>query len=214
MTNLGNQKAAILECCTCGCNGCCVPTNEDGSLADIPWEISAPGCPEIDGATGTFTPVDATVDTGPCGHCATYLNVSSPVSITGQQASGVVDPFGECTYTPCTIGELCFALECLRSQDGAAGLSDCCSRLFLWVGTDRTLEGDDGSRPRGGVASLCLSWRRVSASTCTCEGGLSAEFPIELVLYCTEFWEAPNICAPEPKCCQIECDLSGAKLVI
>lgn len=211
--------AKAKECCCATCIGCCLPTAADPTPYDvvmiaIPWEVVAPGCPTIDGITGEFTPIDPTAPgVGPCGYCMTYCDYGDTfVSIPGI----AVIPLGGivgCLETPCGFGNLKFILEC--NNDSA---SDCCGRLRLWVGmsldTGATLNGASTETP----PSLCgsnsgLQWIKLAPTVCSCEGGMSAEFDIPLSISCDEVW-GPGDCEGQPKCCQINCDLTGFKLVI
>ncbi len=217
----GTQQKALLECCECGCQGCCVPTNEDGTLAEIPFEISAPNCPAIHGATGVFAPIDAIVPKGPCGACPTYCAIAS-IIIPGKAASGFGSPSNPavCLFTTCATTDLCIMLTCERGGSGAVGLDECCGRLRLWVGNATQLEGDTGENPpnQGGCDGFsdCTSWRKFAPNTCSCEGTLSAEFDISnLQFYCdpADVWTS-GPCIGERKCCQVGCDLTDATLVI
>ena len=213
----GNQRQALLECCECGCQGCCLPTDVDGNLEDIPWEISAPSCPEIDGLTGVFNPIDAVpTGTGPCGACGTYQNVSDPVVIPGEAASGLENPVDfSCLFTPCGTSSLCFVLACETGTSGASGIEECCGRLVLWIGSDNPLAGDDGSRPQTIGGQTCDNWIKVLPNSCACDP-LSAEFSLSGVAYvCDELdvWVG-GPCDGELKCCQVSCPLGDATLVI
>jgi len=205
--------------CRCGCCiGCCLPTAADPApyevlMTSIPWEVVAPACPDIDGRTGEFTPVDPTHPSlGPCGYCMTYCDLGSDfVDIPGM----FLLPLGStCLESPCGFGHLKFILEC--NNDSA---TDCCGRLRLWCGiqldTGGTLTGAEPDAP----PSLCgsndgLSWVKLSPTVCSCDGGLSAEFDLSVLsISCDEVF-GPGPCEGEPTCCQISCDLTGAKVVI
>jgi len=212
---------AILECCGCGCVGCCVPLRYDnpqypgGYIPAIPFEIMAPGCPEIDGATGSFPPVDPTAPIkGRCGACATFCSTVQAV-LAGTFR---VELGGMCMTSPCGF-KFCLALECTASQEPATDplLEPCCSRFRLWIGTDVTQVEDNGQRP----ASLldcqlaCVSWKAVAPTSCVClpdGGGFSGRFPLAINYYCPSFPSGP--CEGEPNCCLLNCDLSDAELVV
>lgn len=220
----GTEQKARLECCECGCQGCCVPRGEDGSLLEIPFEISAPNCPSLNGASGVFVPLTPTpgaFPVGPCGPCPIYCTIAS-ISIPGQQPTGFENPSlpGTCLFTPCSTGDLCLILACPQGASGPVGLNECCGRLELWIGSSIELEGETApTGPGQGSCSGfgdCTSWRKFTPSTCSCEGGLSAEFDISgLQFYCDpdNVW-GPGPCAGEPTCCQVSCDLTDATLVI
>jgi len=215
----GNHLKAILDCgCGCGCIGCCLPTVADPGpyafvMASIPWELVAPSCPSIDGINGEFTPIDATnPGIGPCGFCMTYCDFASPGTIS-LPGTFVLDMGFFCLTSPCGFGALKLILEC--NNDTA---SDCCGRLILWVGitlsTGSSIVGFSTESPPAACGSNDgYQWKKIPAAVCSCEGGLSAEFPLELSIECDEYWTS-GPCAGQPKCCQINCVLTGAKIVI
>lgn len=180
-------------------------------MDDIPWEVVAPSCPSIDGVTGVFNPIDPTAPgIGPCGYCMTYCVYDG---------SGIVIPgviradFGAtCEDSPCATGDLVLVLECNDEVD-----EGCCQKLRLWVGmtiSGGTLVGDNGTVPPNECGGTATSWVKLAPTTCTCEGGLSAEFALSgLQIDCTDTYST-GPCIGEPTCCRINCDLSDAKVVI
>jgi len=206
------------NCCCAGiCIGCCLPVSDDPAPYDvvmvpIPYEIVAPSCAAINGKTGEFTPVDPTAPgIGPCGYCMTYCDLANsfvdmPGLLKYEIGSG-------CLTSPCGFGYIKLILVC--DNDDA---SDCCGRLRLWVGlsiSGSSLVGETAETP----PTLCGSndgfhWLKLSPTTCSCEGGLSAEFDLSgLSIVCDEVWGA-GPCAGESRCCEIGCSLVGATVVI
>ncbi len=217
----GTQQKAMLECCECGCRGCCVPVDENGFPDDIPFEINAPNCPAIHGLTGIFTPIDTTVPTGACGPCPTYCAIAS-IMLPGKLASGIGSPSNpdECLYSTCATTDLCFILTCSRNESTPVGLNECCGRLRLWIGSATPFVDEESTDPpqQGGCDGFadCTSWVKKAPNSCSCEGTLSAEFDISnLQFYCdpADIWTT-GPCAGEPKCCQVGCDLTDATIVI
>jgi len=214
-----SAKRAYLECCGCrnGCIGCCLPISDnpapyDVVMVPIPWFVSAPYCSSIDGRSGEFIPVDPTAPgIGPCGYCMTYCDIGGDfVDIPG---IAKIDMGFMCMTTPCGFGHLKLILEC--NNDSA---DSCCARLRLWVGmsiSSSTLVGGTAETP----PALCgvndgYSWYKLSPVSCTCEGGMSAEFDLSVIsIECNEFW-GPGACVGQPRCCQIGCTLTDAIIVI
>jgi hypothetical protein len=188
------------------------PSPYDVVMDTIPWEIAAPNCPAIHGRTGEFLPVDPTAPgIGPCGYCMTYCDIGN--NFINMPGIAKIDMGFMCMTTPCGFGYIKLILECNNDSS-----SDCCGRLRLWVGmsiSGSTLVGETEEIP----PVLCGSndgfhWIKLAPTTCTCEGGLSAEFDLSvLAIECTEYW-GPGACEGLPKCCQINCDLTDAKIVI
>lgn len=212
------KKRAVTECCCRGCVGCCFTVQEDPyRVLDVPWEVSAPNCPEIDGVTGILTSVDPTSPVrGPCGPCNTWCNIGPDyIELTGISR---VPIDGVCTTTPCSLGQMCMVMECNEQEVTIPEMDPCCSRVRMWLGltlgANSILNGDDGSRPSASCGQTCTTWVKIAPSSCSCEGGtLSAIFNISgLTINCATFTDGP--CAGEPVCCQINCDLSGATIAI
>jgi hypothetical protein len=207
--------------CCCGdvgCLGCCLPITDnpapyDVVMANIPWEVVSASCPSVDGITGEFVPIDPTAPgIGPCGYCMTYC-VPEATFITIPAALRVpFPPPVNCLLSPCSHGDLKLVLEC---NDDAS--LDCCNRIRLWVGmtvSGGILVGDTGEIPPGECGGSATSWVKLAPSSCTCEGGLSAEFSLSgLQIECDEVWVGGE-CDGQPKCCSITCDLSDMKIVI
>ena len=179
-------------------------------MDNIPWEVVAPSCPSIDGVTGEFNPIDPTnPGIGTCGYCMTYCVYESTLIVI----PGVLRaPFTTCDDSPCSSGELKLVLECNDEVD-----EGCCEKLRLWVGLNisgGTLVGDNGTVPYDCGVGTATSWVKLAPTTCTCEGGLSAEFSLAgLEIDCDDVY-ASGPCIGEPTCCRINCDLSDAKIVI
>jgi len=206
--------------CNCeeiqGCYGCCLPidltqpTYPKGVLVTIPWEVVAPSCPAINGVSGVFTPVDPTnPGIGPCGYCGTYCVIENTLIVI---PGTIKVPFTPCFTSPCSLGEIKLVLEC----NDTSQLTGCCDRIRLWVGMSISggkLVGDTGEKPPTCFGTVS-SWVKLSPSTCTCSGGLSAEFRLSgLSITCDSVFVG-GPCDGQPNCCQISCGLSDAVIVI
>jgi len=211
----GRKKKAVKDCCCVG-TCCCLPldmTNPlypNGVKINIPFEVSAPGCPTIDGRTGTFRPIDPTsVVKGGCGACGSY----SPIAFATLAGSRRVSVGDACLFTPCNIN-VCFMLTCEISEEAGPGeLDECCSRIRLWIGSSELQQEDDGSRPSVDLTAVsCSSWKKVSSTHCVCDPDFSARFPLALNFVCGIIQTGP--CAGESDCCTVTCDLTGAEVLI
>jgi hypothetical protein len=216
----GTVISVACKQCSCeelqGCYGCCLPVDlaqplyPAGVLVTIPWEVVAPSCPTINGVSGVFTPVDPTnPGIGPCGYCGTYCVIENTLIVI----PGIFKvPFDPCFTSPCSLGEIKLVLEC----NDTSQLTGCCDRLRLWVGVSisgGTLVGDTGEKPPTCFGTV-NSWVKLSPSTCTCSGGLSAEFRLSgLSILCDGVFVG-GPCDGQPNCCQISCGLSDAVIVI
>jgi hypothetical protein len=210
----GRKKKAVEDCCCTG-SCCCLPVDYTnplyprGVLQNIPFEITAPGCVQLDGDTGTFVPIDPTsIYLGGCGPCAGFV----PVAVAALPGINYFDVGGMCMPTPCSIN-LCLMLTCEQDEQAVnGGLDECCSRLRLWVGSSVQQVEDDGSRPDGDLTAVsCTSWKKVSPSQCVCNP-LSARFPLSLNFNCGTI--SGGACDGQPNCCVLTCDLTGAEVVI
>ena len=211
----GRKKRAVEDCCCVG-ECCCLPVDysnplyPNGFLKDIPYEIVAPSCSQINGVDGEFTPIDPTsVTQRGCGVCGSF----NPIAVGVLPGIRYIDIAGTCFPTPCSIN-FCLMLTCEPGEDAASGaLDECCSRLRLWIGTNVLQAEDDGSRPDANLTAVsCTSWKKVSPSQCVCEP-LSARFPISLSFNCGEI-SGGGACDGQPDCCVLTCDLSNAEVVI
>lgn len=192
------------QCC-CGqaaCVGCCVPL-ADGTNApqNIPFEISAPGCPELDGWSSVFVPVapPTSQPLSACGACGEYAAQDLTPGIAAQ-AYNPPDPCVLLTppsYTA-TFGPYQFNLRCDEGPPpaGTSHLDSCCRRLLLAVNWPTT------SSPERVFAAL----------SCSCEGGLSAIFPLDQLIEQT--WDDPGIFCPIDGQFPFTCNMGGATLVI
>lgn len=223
-------------CCGGACvGGCCFPrTYTDplyphGVLRNFDWVIDAPACPELDGKSGVFYPLDptATVGEGACGPCACYANLTDGGDVLRVTGS-TYTPLGMCQQTPCSVG-LCFFLACDSNEpDPAEPLTDCCKRFRVIVGIDVTNNSITGGSTTGG-SDGCESLKNESACsanlfgeiepvTCECasdEGGATAVFDLSGInLECTGVIVG-GVCDGQPNCCSLfACDLTGATLTL
>lgn len=201
-----NQLEAILQCgCNCGqvgCVGCCVPV-ADGTNAplNIAFEISAPGCPELDGWGSEFVPVapPTSQDLSACGVCGIY----AAADLTPGIAAAAYNPPEPCILLSppaynAVFGPYRINLECGEgaAPEGTNHLDNCCRRLFL-----RVTWPDISSESR-----------IILAASCSCEGGLSAIFPLDELIEQT--WLDPGIFCPIDGQFPWACNLAGATLII
>lgn len=196
-----------VECDPCDCdttanacvNGCCWPhiINAQypcGYPLPVPWQISAPGCGSIDGATGSFAHTAVAVK-GVCGPCSDSAEVGA-----GQVHGVLKTQMGSyCTDTPCAINVV-MLLEC--DDSGAPSpLNSCCSGFRLWVGTSVRFAGWDGTKPPGGSSGYY--WIKVLPSSCSCSP-LAMIFNVTLTPDCaTKYLDGP--CKDQPTCCTPFC---------
>jgi len=187
-------------CCGGNCIGCCVPTDTGTNAPqDIPFEISAPACAELDGFASVFSPVapPPSQDLEPCGVCGAY----QADDLTSDVRGAVYNP-PFCTllsppvFDPCRFGAWRFSLHC----DTPLGLSDpealatCCRRLRLGI-----------ARADG------VTYSYLTASSCSCDP-LSAVFDISDLIDVT--WTDPGATCAIDGCFPWTCDMTGATLVI
>ena len=200
-----NQLEALMWCgCQCGgvCPGCCVPV-EDGTNAplDIPFEISAPGCTELDGFSSVFEP-SAPPPSQPlkvCGVCGIY----QARDLTPTVAGAAYQPPDPCfllsppTFNVCEFGPWRFSLHCetpLGLTDNQA-LESCCRRLRLGIALI-----DD------------VAYTYINPSSCSCTPELSAIFNLEDLI--TQTWLDPGVFCPIDGCFPWTCSMAGATLII
>lgn len=219
--------------CCCGpgefCNGCCFPLTE-GQPVQLAFEISAPNCPELDGATGLFLPEVATNEAGiECGNCLCYTtDPFTPLpTINGstyEEVGGI-----DCNPTPC-VRSFGLYLMCDRQtvivDDGNAATDPCCQDIKLLIAFDT---GDDlaGDRPR--PLNICKDFilsdghlladlLELLPSSCECEDE-TTDFMLVydlsgLAFLCeTEFEGGP--CDGFPNCCTpTACSFEDAILTV
>jgi hypothetical protein len=208
-------------CCCPSCIGCCWP-EVAGVLQTIPWAISAPSCPEIDGITGDFAPVDpSNQPTGTCGRCGCYISSTTPLEITG-----TLWTVGGPVCFPNTCGVLlCLGISCDEDEDQGEFGDECCSRLRLIVSASTPIRRADDLSV--GVFTACRGdltdcnadpdqWVQIAPSSCTCneDGTLSVIWDLSVLGFYCSGTVASGPCAGKPDCCNLFCDLTGATLVI
>jgi hypothetical protein len=201
-----NQMQALLECgcsCTSGCIGCCVPVDEGTNAPqEIPFTISAPSCPELDGYSGIFDPVapPTSQELLLCGVCGIY----AARAVTPDVDGAFYNPPAPCVLISpgCTFGPWRFGLHCetpLGLSDNAA-LESCCRRLRLsWA------------REAGGGGTPEVDTFYTDPISCECNP-LMAIFSIADLI--PQSWTSPGIFCSIDGCFPIACDLSGATLII
>jgi len=220
------------QCCCAGCiGGCCWPRDFSdplyplGTFKDLCWVIDAPNCAELDGKTGFFIPVSATAaaETGECGACYCYRNLSETLAVTGSFWS----PTGGCTESPCSIG-LCFFLSCDSNETGEEGVTECCKRFRLIVGTNvtgnnvsgwETVSDDDRCESlRSQSACAENLFGEVGPIACECaddNGGVTALFDLSAILLQCDGVIVGGDCDGKPNCCSLfACDLTDATLTV
>jgi hypothetical protein len=187
-------------CCDTACPGCCVPAYSDNTPLDIPFEISAPACAELDGFASVFEPSapGPSATTGPCGVCGIYR----ARDLTSDVRGAAYNPPAPCTllappvHDPCRFGPWRFSLHCdtpLGLTDNAA-LDSCCRRLRL------------------GVAFIDdVVYRYIAPTSCSCDP-LSAIFSLSDLIDVT--WLDPGVTCAIDGCFPSACSLVGAELVI
>lgn len=229
----GNHLQAVLECGCCGsCNGCCwpvdysVPEYPNGVLENINWEITATGCPNIDGLSGIFTPVDpnAIHPNGACGKCACYINVTGPVLIYGEFYQEQESPIPGCYESPCAI-ELCFMLSCDQNEPIAEGSNDaCCSRLRLLI-SNNTAQLSGAPNANTGTCENSIedptcnpNFVELGPSSCEClddNAGVVATFDLSVLALTCAGTVVGGYCDGKPDCCSLfNCNLEGGVLVV
>jgi len=217
------------HCKTCRCLicvGCCFPSAVSPTgipyLKDLEWEITAPNCPDLNGAKGTLTPLDPMFPVeGRCGFCATYVNLHTPVISGKFPGLPMPDPY-ECGYSPCS-SPLCFELCCESEIEGAGVPGNCTSRLRLLVSSpSMPLKG---SHPRASsctgedhlqnCAAGSIFELRPVAAVCDPETGMSAVFNLAGFSFDCDTEVQTGPCEGEPDCCMpMNCSLAGATISI
>lgn len=210
--SLGHRVSGKCKACSCDnvCTGCCLPMRLEPYIglfpADIPFSVSAPNCPALNGHFNTFIHIPAVWDFAVCGICALYPS-SSNVQVLGQRPSSIM--MG--CVTPCSF-RVCFYLQCLTSPDDEYS-ADCCSQLRLVVSFTEPFEGTN--EEPGPVA--CNYGISLAPTSCTClpGGGLSAIFDLgSIALHCNRIIQSGPCYGMDDCCLPFNCDLEGATLVI
>jgi hypothetical protein len=195
----------------CGCQSteycqyCCLPmdfsnpTYPGGVIKDIPFSYTGCG----GGGSGFFR---AQPGDEPCSTEVVFATTfTTGGSMTGTRYQFDFPSGYNCPTTPCS-NSLKLFLECTARYDKPGGNTQC-SRLWLWVGSLLKQVGDVGESPDGGASGY--SWKRVQASTCTCDpvGGVAASIPFDITIDCTAAIIGVNgACAGKPiDCCQVSC---------
>lgn len=227
----GSKKRAIMECDCCGCRGACFPEDCVGdvcSLLDIPWEISAPSCADIDGLTGNFSPFGgySSYSRNECGPCVCYesiIELSLPGKIYLEVGGGEGEPPAMCVEGACTI-DLKLYLAIDSSIDG-------CCKVVVVV---ELLSVVDGLALNSGQyqnvdALSCIPqvtpvdndrFRQFEFDSCTClpdRAGFSAVFSLDRITWECTLGDHPisSVCYPNSLCCVLDgCSLAGATLTI
>lgn len=238
----GSKKAALMNCGCCGCDGACFPESCVGdvcTLLDVPWEITAPSCPAIDGMTGNFSPFGgySSYDRSECGPCVCYeaiTELSLPGKIylelgggggVGEEGGGGGggDPPPTCVESPCTIDlKLYLAID--------ASIPGCCRVVvvveLLSVVDGLALTSGDVQTPE---TLNCIPqatpvdndrFRQFEFDSCTClpdRAGFTALFDLSRITWeCTLGNHPPSsLCYPNSLCCVLDgCSLAGATLTI
>lgn len=188
-------------CCDSGCIGCCVPVDAGTNAPqNIPFEISAPSCPELDGWAGIFVPVAPPLsqDLSRCGVCGIYAANNPTPSIDGDS----YNPPSPCVLLPssCTIGPFRFGLHCTTPLIPLnESLATCCRRLLLSMNLNGGTSEDDVY---------------VNPTSCVCDP-LSAIYDISGLFPLFQTWVDPGVTCPIDGCFpNAGCDLTGATLII
>jgi hypothetical protein len=228
------MKEAILKCGCCGgCIGACFPIDRDADpdeLIDIPWLITAPACPAIDGMSGVFTPLNPADKfdwpQGSCGPCTCYFAITELV-LPGKfylAAGGgpFPDPPPFCMEDTCNIRMLLYLTHDLTVQD-------CCNITVVvqFFGVENGLELNSGELLKENTLD-CIPqstppdharWRQYLLDACEClpdEGGFAGEFDLSRIgWFCVNGVFPSGACAGLPQCCVLDgCSLAGAVLSI
>jgi len=231
-------KRATIQCCGCGgtcTGGCCFPKTYDdplypwGVFQNLYWTIDAPACPDLDGKTGIFYPVDSTAvaDSGVCGACTCYRNLSDgndEIFVTG---SFYIEG-GPCTESPCAV-KICFFLSCDSGEpDPTDPVDECCKRFRIIVGIDDQTAFITGIDTTGGDErceslkdmSVCANnlFGEMEPISCECaadEGGVTAVFDLSVIGFECDPPPFAGSCAPKGRCCTLHnCDLTGATVSV
>ena len=196
-------------CCGEGCTGCCFPAD----LSPIPFAIDAPGCDDLDGYTDNLVEEAVDPTQHACGICGSYV-LSTAFSVPGQFWNP--DGMGGCDLIPACAITFCVRLICDGDAHGeldTPGGGECCKKLRLLVAVPYEFEGGiEGDGGLGCLGGVNLWHDYVAPSSCSCEGGLSAIFPLgRFVPKATD-----DTCPPGPlvQPCVPDCDMSTISLVI
>jgi hypothetical protein len=221
-----NKQQALGLCGCCGCVGCCYPRSGI-NLQPINWSISAPNCAEIDGSSGQLDPAEiAYPNPSRCGACQCYQAASIPLVLSG----AFWFPFGDMCVEQSCGADLCFAVSCDIGEAQVEGpeLIPCCSRLRLLMwGRNMKISRVDGQSgiPLDnscvvGVGGSCqysaLTGASLEPESCTCEPELSAVWDLskfQSTCLNGDVWVG-GPCDGRDRCCRMQCDLTGAELVI
>jgi len=197
----GKPPEARCCCGQFGCVGCCVPVAEGTNAPlNIPFEISAPGCPELDGWASQFIPSapPPSQELSACGVCGVYAAEDLTPTVQG----AAYNPPAPCVLLSPpgyvgVFGPWRFTLHCDEgpAPSGTDHLDSCCSRLRLGISL------------HGGTTE-----RLVTASSCSCVGGLSVIFPLDDLIDVS--WLDPGIFCPIDGQFPWACSMAGATLVI
>jgi len=227
LTNGYDHIKGHCKICKClVCVGCCFPAAVSPTgipyLKDLEWEITAPNCADLNGKTGTLTPLDPMFPVeGSCGYCATYVN-PVPTLITGKfPGMPMPDPY-ECGYSPCSSA-FCFELCCDSEFEGTELPGDCTSRLRLLVSCPwmplkglhpRSLSCSGADHLQNCASGPIFELRPVAA-VCDPKTGISAVFSLAEFTFDCETEVPTGPCAGEPNCCMpLSCSFSGATISI
>lgn len=206
----GKPKRARCCCGGGGCPGCCFPLTEDETdFLPIPFEIVAPTCVEVDGASDDFTDDALEPDPKTCGSCGTF---STPLQLAIPTVFWNPDGMGGCDAVEGQGFTMKFQLMCNEPHGGPDDTDEpaCCRRLRLMVGTTFETIGTD---PTITIPDLGEFITPIAPTSCSCEGGLSAVFSLAL----TAIKPTEN---PTPECPYTpgfevpKCDASLISLVI
>jgi hypothetical protein len=212
----GDVIAVRCKQCSCrdtACPGCCFDLiNAGQDFAPIPFEVSAPSCSSIDGATGTFTD-DALEPQGKqCGSCGSF-------SWTGPYETEIFissvfynpDGMGGCDVVVGDGLTIRLALYC----DAEMGVSDnlasplCCGRLRLICGTTYETVASDPNLVIGGLGSYITV---IEPESCSCDP-LSAVFSLCRLTPKPQTNPSPE--CPFPPGYEVpSCDLCGVEVVL
>lgn len=213
----GTTIHVFCKVCDCepdtACIGCCFPLDDYGDLAEIPFEVGAPSCPEVDGLSGVFTHDAIEPQNKVCGSCGSFSWTKPGPQFLMEIPSVFYNPdgMGGCDAIPGDGLAIRFALYC----DGefnlgdAPGLPDCCRRLRLVCGTSyETVYAD----PEFVLPDLGNYITIIEPDSCTCDL-LSAIFSLCRLVPKPQPNPAPE-CPFAPGFEVPRCDLCDMELVI
>lgn len=190
--------------CCCGCVGCCFCV-VDGVVSGS-YVIDAPGCPELDGATGSISGPDAGTPTG-CGNCVSLPNNSGSHDVPTYVWDDSL-PDNGCVPQPGARLSFAFLLRCDRNESNSetdSGTTEACCRNVRLV----VVNPGDNSVIRVIPPVSCV---------CASGAGLMAIFSLaELLPECTTFFSG-GVCDGRPTCTQIGdgpggvCTMAGSTL--